>query len=223
MPGKQTDGFTKSAQQNKFIRHRDVKLKESEVEKEAKIQRSMCDGVCPRCREKVQWRFKYDKYKPLKSVATCQGCRQKCVTKAYRTFCDKCAADRGVCSSCCRNMSEAISERETRDEQILEKQENAKRNELETDDMIIVQDEDCDNPRKINKLDNSIIMIDKDDKIISSILKSGTSDWDSSKFANVASHKYGKNRVVGSVEDTTIFVFPTVSESDVEHLNTTAK
>ena len=28
-------------------------------------------GDCQKCREKVQWRFKYDKYKPLKHPATC--------------------------------------------------------------------------------------------------------------------------------------------------------
>jgi ferredoxin len=101
MPGKFTDGYTKKSQQNKFIRHRDVKMKDSELRKEQKTQKLMCEGICRRCREKVQWRFKYDKYKPLKAVATCQQCKQKKVTKAYRTLCDGCASTKDVCPSCC--------------------------------------------------------------------------------------------------------------------------
>jgi hypothetical protein len=64
----------------------------------------MCEGVCDRCREKVQWKFRYDKYKPLKAPATCQQCKQKVVTKAYRTICDKCASTRKVCPGCCEDM-----------------------------------------------------------------------------------------------------------------------
>lgn len=107
MPGKYTDGYTKSAQKAKFVRHRDVKMKDSELKKEAKIQKLMCEGVCQRCREKVQWRFKFDKYKPLKSPATCQECKHKRVTKAYRTLCDGCAQSRGVCPGCCTDLSTA--------------------------------------------------------------------------------------------------------------------
>lgn len=101
MPGKYTEGYTKNAQNAKFIRHRDIKMKDSELKREAHIQKVMCEGVCRRCREKVQWRFKFDKYKPLKNIANCQGCKQKCVTKAYRTLCDKCGVQRNVCPGCC--------------------------------------------------------------------------------------------------------------------------
>lgn len=101
MPGKYTEGYTKNAQKAKFIRHRDIKMKDSELKREAHIQKVMCEGVCRRCREKVQWRFKFDKYKPLKNIANCQGCKQKCVTKAYRTLCDKCGVQRNVCPGCC--------------------------------------------------------------------------------------------------------------------------
>jgi hypothetical protein len=107
MGGKHTDGFTKSAQKLKFIRHRDIKMKESELKKEAHIRRVMCEGVCTRCREKVLWRFKYDKYKPLKTPGKCQTCKNKTVTKAYRTLCDTCAAASKSCASCCRNILEA--------------------------------------------------------------------------------------------------------------------
>ena len=77
MAGKSSEGFTKAAQKQKFIRNRDIKLTNGELKKEASIQRLMCEGVCDRCREKVQWRFRYDKYKPLKTPGTCADCKQK--------------------------------------------------------------------------------------------------------------------------------------------------
>lgn len=101
MPGKYTEGYTKDAQKAKFVRHRDIKMKDSELKKEAHIQKVMCEGVCKRCREKAQWRFRFDKYKPLKNLANCQHCKQKCVTKAYRTLCDKCGTQKNVCPGCC--------------------------------------------------------------------------------------------------------------------------
>ena len=113
MPGRNdwSSGFTKSAQKNKYIRHRDVKLKDSEVRKEANISKAMCDGVCDRCREKAQWRFKYDKYKPLKAPGNCQQCKQKVIIKAYRTLCDPCAAAKKSCPGCCVNLEEASRKR----------------------------------------------------------------------------------------------------------------
>lgn len=109
MPGRNdwSSGFTKSAQKTKFIRNRDVKMKDSEVRKEGNITRAMCEGICKRCIDKANWRFKYDKYKPLKNVGNCQQCKQKCITKAYRTLCDKCATARKVCPSCVVDMEES--------------------------------------------------------------------------------------------------------------------
>ena len=107
MPGKSSAGFIKAANQDKFVRNRDVKLKDVEVKKELNIQRLMCEGVCNKCRAKVQWRFQFNKYKPLTKVANCQSCKQKCVTKAYRTMCDKCACAKKECSSCCEDMETA--------------------------------------------------------------------------------------------------------------------
>ena len=111
MPGKFQEGFTKAAQKVKFIRHRDIKLKEKEIKKERIIQKGMCEGICSKCREKVQWRFKYDKYKPLKHPAKCADCKNKTVNKAYRTLCDNCASKRKVCSSCCLSYEEVEAAR----------------------------------------------------------------------------------------------------------------
>jgi len=102
MPGKSTEGFTKAAQRVKFIRHRDIKLTEKELKKESEILQKSSEKICRKCRQIVQWRFQYDKYKPLKSIATCQNCKKKCISKAYRTFCEPCADNKKVCPSCCK-------------------------------------------------------------------------------------------------------------------------
>jgi len=102
MPGKSTEGYTKAAQRKKFVRHRDIKLSGKELDRESHILQKACENVCRRCREKVQWRFQYDKYKPLSAVATCQRCRRKCVTKAYRALCEGCSSREQVCESCCK-------------------------------------------------------------------------------------------------------------------------
>jgi ferredoxin len=109
MPGRNdwSAGFTKSAQKTKFVRKRDVKMKDSEIRKEQHISQAMCEGICRHCIEKVQWRFKYDKYKPLKSVGNCKKCKQKAITKAYRNYCDKCAAAEKVCPSCLVDFEQA--------------------------------------------------------------------------------------------------------------------
>ena len=86
MPGKTNEGFTKAAQKQKYVRNRDLKLKDSELRKEAHIQHVMVEGVCDRCREKLQWRFKYNKYKSLSKPGGCQKCKNKVVTKAYLTY-----------------------------------------------------------------------------------------------------------------------------------------
>jgi hypothetical protein len=71
----------------------------------------MCEGVCDRCREKVQWKFKYGKYKPLTKPATCQNCKNKTVAKAYRSYCDPCASSKHACASCCGDIVKLNSER----------------------------------------------------------------------------------------------------------------
>lgn len=109
MPGRNdwSAGFTKSAQKTKFVRKRDLKMKDSEIKKEQHIYKAMCEGICRHCIEKLQWRFQYDKYKPLKNVGNCKKCKQKVITKAYRNYCDKCAAAENVCPSCLVNVEEA--------------------------------------------------------------------------------------------------------------------
>ena len=109
--GKSTGGYTKNAQGLKFVRNRDVKLKDREERREDVVQRIMCEGICDKCREKVQWKFKYGKYKSLSKPGTCQNCKNKSVTKAYRCYCDACAKKKACCGACCGNLVELNIER----------------------------------------------------------------------------------------------------------------
>ncbi|XP_076443809.1 uncharacterized protein C9orf85 homolog [Babylonia areolata] len=58
------------------------------------------DGLCKRCKEKIEWKIKYKKYKPLTQPATCTRCHQKTVKKAYYTVCQPCATSLNICAKC---------------------------------------------------------------------------------------------------------------------------
>jgi hypothetical protein len=57
-------------------------------------------GVCARCKEKIEWKKKYDKYKPLSAPKKCVTCQQKTVRQAYYRLCQDCAESRRVCAKC---------------------------------------------------------------------------------------------------------------------------
>lgn len=58
--------------------------------------------VCLRCKEIIEWKIKYKKYKPLKQPKTCVKCSQKTVKKAYHVMCTECGSKLGVCTKCCQ-------------------------------------------------------------------------------------------------------------------------
>ncbi|ENN72914.1 hypothetical protein D910_01001 [Dendroctonus ponderosae] len=45
-------------------------------------------NVCQRCKDIIEWKIKYKKYKPLSQLKTCVKCGQKAISKAYHTICD---------------------------------------------------------------------------------------------------------------------------------------
>jgi len=58
----------------------------------AKILASPNVGVCRRCRDKIEWRKKYRKYKPLTKPGRCNLCMERnVVIAAYHTICSTCA------------------------------------------------------------------------------------------------------------------------------------
>lgn len=57
-------------------------------------------GVCQRCKDVIEWKIKYKKYKPLTVPAKCVACTQKNVKYAYHILCTKCATEKKVCAKC---------------------------------------------------------------------------------------------------------------------------
>lgn len=59
-------------------------------------------GVCKRCKDILDWKIKYKKYKPLTAPRKCVGCDQKTVKHAYHMLCKQCAKEKNVCAKCCK-------------------------------------------------------------------------------------------------------------------------
>ena len=57
-------------------------------------------GICARCKDKIEWKKKYDKYKPLTAPKKCVLCEEKKVKQAYYRLCQDCAEGRGLCAKC---------------------------------------------------------------------------------------------------------------------------
>lgn len=62
--------------------------------------------VCPRCKDILEWKIRYKKYKPLKAAKNCNRCHQKCVKEAYHTSCQQCSTAAQVCPKCAAPWSE---------------------------------------------------------------------------------------------------------------------
>ncbi|KAL0895707.1 hypothetical protein ABMA27_011780 [Loxostege sticticalis] len=59
-------------------------------------------GVCKRCKDIIEWKIKYKKYKPLSAPRKCVNCEQKAIKHAYHMFCSKCSSEKQVCAKCCK-------------------------------------------------------------------------------------------------------------------------
>ena len=203
------------------MRNRDVKLKDNEQKKEANIARLMCEGVCARCRAKVQWRFQFSKYKPLKNLANCQNCKQKCVTKAYRTWCDKCASGKRACASCCEDMetANALYKKEADEKKAAKTAAVAAGASAEGGDgdgMDMDEDdeggEDDDEGDDDEMRDDGGAAASSSSSVAAGDLSSSTGvgaahlSFDERKFSQIAASKYSKDRKTGTSDDS-VFKF----------------
>ncbi|XP_022644000.1 uncharacterized protein C9orf85 homolog [Varroa jacobsoni] len=64
------------------------------------VQDLQISGVCARCKDILQWKIKYGKYKPLTVASRCTKCEQKNVKKAYHQLCQLCALKCNLCPKC---------------------------------------------------------------------------------------------------------------------------
>jgi len=111
-----------------------VKINESEVGSKQRPY-SEITGVCPRCRDQIDWKRRYGKYKPLVEPGKCQKCSKRNVRQAHHKICLDCSKSNGVCAKCCcqvaktvgRDISEIEAERKALDEAIKNARERERR------------------------------------------------------------------------------------------------
>ncbi|KAM4810558.1 uncharacterized protein C9orf85 homolog [Rhinophrynus dorsalis] len=65
-----------------------------------KINSKIHDGVCQHCKDVLEWRVKYSKYKPLSQPKKCVKCLQKTVKDSYHIICKPCAVQLELCAKC---------------------------------------------------------------------------------------------------------------------------
>ncbi|KAK9090909.1 hypothetical protein Sjap_024086 [Stephania japonica] len=115
--------------------------KKNETEVGGKLKPySEITGVCPRCRDQIQWKRDYGKYKPLSEPSKCQKCSKRNVRQAYHNLCSGCAKEFNVCAKCScrvdrivgRDASEVEAEQETLREAIMNARERERRTLLRT-------------------------------------------------------------------------------------------
>ncbi|KAL3282235.1 hypothetical protein HHI36_005427 [Cryptolaemus montrouzieri] len=58
--------------------------------------------VCSRCKEIIEWKIKYKKYKPLTQQKKCVSCEQRNIKQAYHVMCIGCGIKLGKCTKCCQ-------------------------------------------------------------------------------------------------------------------------
>ncbi|KAL0926573.1 hypothetical protein M5K25_002812 [Dendrobium thyrsiflorum] len=122
--------------QNKFAWNPNAGHKKNEKELGGKFRPfSEITGVCPRCKEQIEWKRRYGKYKPLVEPAKCQKCTKRAVRQAYHSLCSGCAKAFNVCAKCCcsrdqivgRDASEVEAEKKALEEAIKNARERDRR------------------------------------------------------------------------------------------------
>ncbi|XP_077456955.1 uncharacterized protein C9orf85 homolog [Stigmatopora argus] len=111
------------------------------------------DGLCHRCKDVLEWKVKYNKYKSLTQLRKCVKCSQKTIKDAYHVICKACSLQLEICCKCGKKEDIVIpvnlhldQEEEEEDKDSKKKSKSCKKSELEDlesdDDFFIVEDED---------------------------------------------------------------------------------
>ncbi|XP_041041891.1 uncharacterized protein C9orf85 homolog isoform X2 [Carcharodon carcharias] len=104
-----------------------IRFKNDKYDKSEKMKRlnaMVHTGVCKRCKEVLEWKIKYNKYKPLNQARKCVRCLQKTVKDSYHVMCKPCAFKLELCAKCGKKeeivnpLSSAEDQRENGDAEI---------------------------------------------------------------------------------------------------------
>lgn len=91
--------------------------------------------ACEKCREIIEWRKKFQKYKPLTEVKKCIKCELKKVKFAYHTVCEDCVVALKICGKCAQPFTqEELEKIEKRKQRKLDRLNNPKPKKSEDDD-----------------------------------------------------------------------------------------
>lgn len=94
------------------------------------INNIQISDVCVRCKEIIEWKIKYKKYKPLGQPKKCVKCEQRTVKNAYHVMCLDCGRKLEVCTKCCKAKELVVAAGPDQKEQI--KLDNELQNLLQT-------------------------------------------------------------------------------------------
>ncbi|KAG7243907.1 hypothetical protein INR49_006062 [Caranx melampygus] len=73
-----------------------------------KAKSKIHDGLCQHCKDVLEWKVKYNKYKSLTQPRKCVKCSQKTVKDAYHIVCKPCALQQDICCKCGKKEEIAI-------------------------------------------------------------------------------------------------------------------
>ncbi|KAF3695936.1 putative protein C9orf85 -like protein [Channa argus] len=73
-----------------------------------KAKSKIHDGLCQHCKGVLEWKVKYNKYKPLTQPRKCVKCSQKTVKDAYHIICKPCSLQLEICCKCGKKEEIAI-------------------------------------------------------------------------------------------------------------------
>ncbi|XP_077097136.1 uncharacterized protein C9orf85 homolog [Siphateles boraxobius] len=97
-----------------------------------KAKTKVHDGLCQHCKGVLEWKVKYNKYKPLTQLRKCVKCLQKTVKDAYHVMCKPCALKLELCAKCGKKEEIVIPvDQEEEEEGEVEAKGQEKRNEEE--------------------------------------------------------------------------------------------
>ncbi|XP_077571182.1 uncharacterized protein C9orf85 homolog [Stigmatopora nigra] len=112
------------------------------------------DGLCHRCKDVLEWKVKYNKYKSLTQPRKCVKCSEKTIKDAYHVICKACSLQLEICCKCGKKEDIVIpvnshldqEEEEEEDKDTKKKSKSCKKRELENlesdDDFFIMEDEE---------------------------------------------------------------------------------
>ncbi|XP_027888477.1 uncharacterized protein C9orf85 homolog [Xiphophorus couchianus] len=123
------------------------------------------DGLCQHCKGVLEWKVKYNKYKPLTQPKKCIKCSQKTVRDAYHVVCKPCSLQLEICCKCGKKediiipLNSHLDKKEQEDE---EKSKGLRRGKEEEEDFDSDDNNDDDDDDDFDNLEDEQDDLDRD-------------------------------------------------------------